>query len=220
MISFVRRANWRTASRVTLVGLVAIIAMLVLILHAETELAAAFEKAIAVHKVDNPPAAPAGCDAKKLRALKSRPQSFDGRALGYTTATGRTILCLMWAAGGDGKAAYLDRHFPLDMVFPVLYGPAFAMLWLYLLITIAKRHTAWRFGALVPLAGAALDIAENITVRGLVLAGPQGDLAMVETASLLTVTKYALVSVSALATIPWLFYHLARNARLCGRSQK
>jgi len=66
--------------------------------------------------------------------------------------------------------------------------------------------------ALAPVAAAALDIAENLTVRSLVLAGPPPDAKLVGIASVLTTSKHVLISSSLVVTLGLLLWYLAMGS--------
>jgi hypothetical protein len=135
-------------------------------------------------------------------------RSFDGRKEGYGAKDALAILCAMEMNKGAGKRAYLQRHFPLDMVFPLFYGPATAALFLFLLRSQGWHARALKYLALAPLVAAALDLCENMTVRSLVVAGPPVHADWVRFASTLTMFKYALVNASLAVTLALLIWYL------------
>jgi len=186
--------------------------MLVLILHAGLPMLTALDVAVALQKADPGRPLPHGCNSAMLTSAEQPLGSFDGRTWGYGYAQAQTILCAMEANGGEGKRMYLDRHFPLDIVFPLLYGPALAMLFLYLVGYYGWRGRALRYFALVPIAAALFDLAENTAVRLLVLAGPPPDAGLVTIASTLTVIKSALGWLSLIVTLGLLLWYLVTRS--------
>jgi hypothetical protein len=205
---------------VALLAVLATLYTLFFILYAETPLGAAMQVAVELQKA-SPKQAPRGSCAAALKGADARVDkpllSFDGRWSGYGKAEATTILCAMNAKWGDarqgiGKEVYLTRHFPYDMVFPLLYGPALAGLYLYLLTGLGARARWPKYLALVPIAGAALDIAENLVVRTLVLAGLPPDETLVRIASALTVSKCVLFAASVTGTLGLLLWALVRQS--------
>lgn len=199
-----------TAHRVTLLSVFAVLSSLALILNAEIPLASSLQIAVALQKAGVVTGAPIICDGKLLR-LDEPLESFDPRKHGYTEAEALQILCAMSANGEAGKKAYLYIHFPLDMIFLLLYGPAIAAIWLFLM-----RELNWplifRTLAVLPLFASLCDFAENLTVRQLVLGGPTGALANVRIASLFTQTKYACVLGSIVPALVLLLWYLGSRS--------
>jgi len=208
MPALARIAQWCTAPRVVLLAAAAVVSMLALILAAEIPMASALQTAVALEKAGMPAPPFPQCTTAGLAKRENPLRPFDGRACGYTAPQALQILCAMEADGGAGKAAYLKRHFPLDMLFALLYGPALAAIYLYLLHAYGWHKSPLRYLALVPLVGGFLDLAENLVVRTLVQAGPPPDAARVGIASMLTVAKYAAVNVSFLVTFAFLLWYL------------
>jgi len=205
-------AEWCSAPRVVLLAVAAVAGMVALILAAELPMYSALQAAVALEKAGKPAASVPQCASAGLAGRTSPLTSFDGRQGGYTADEALQILCAMEADGGAGKAAYLDFHFPMDMVFALIYGPAIAALYLYLLRAYGWHRSPLRYLALLPLLGCMLDIAENLIVRTIVFAGPPPDAARVDIASMITVAKYALVNVSFVVTFAFLLWYLIRGA--------
>jgi hypothetical protein len=176
-----------------------------------------------VQHMENPKRVPPpGCAAALKRDVYN--YTFDSSYKGYTRDHAETVLCAMEAnpepvngqdkrdVMGKGKGLYLNWHFPIDMVFPLLYGPALAAIYLYVLAGFGWQARWLKAIALVPIATTVLDLAENLTVRTLVAAGPPPDAGRVWIASALTMTKCTLLITSlAVALLPLLWY-LARQS--------
>jgi hypothetical protein len=201
-----------TGPRAALLAMLATLSMLALFLRAEFQLVSALQVAVALQKADPARPLPPGCDSAALVGAKLPLESFDGRMSGYGYSEAQTILCAMEANGGEGKRKYLDGHFPFDIAFPLFYGPAIASLWLYLLAFYGWNARLLKCAALVPIAASLFDLAENITVRSLVVAGPPPEERLVAIASALTATKCALLSLSTAVTLSWLLWHLVSRS--------
>lgn len=208
---------WCTGPRAALMGALAVLATLTLIMQAEIPLSGALQAAVAGERArlgaDDARAcgAAVGASRSALACHQGPLASFDGRAGGYGEAEARLILAAMALNGEAGKRAYLERHWPLDMAFPFFYGPAIAVIWLYL---VGAWGLPRAFGvlALAPLVAGGLDLAENLSVRALVEAGAAATIADIEQASTLTVWKYRSLLVGAAPTTALLFAYLLRRS--------
>jgi hypothetical protein len=134
----------------------------------------------------------------KLDAALGQLASFDGRRCGYDLTTANLILAGFAKNRAD---AYLSWHFPLDMVFPFIYGPAVAVTWLFLAARLGLQSVSARVLALAPIIAAGLDLTENLLIRSLVVAGPPADGSMVEIASMLTQAKYYALTIGLVPTL-------------------
>lgn len=206
-----RLAALCTGPRVTLLAVLAALYTLFLIEWAETPMATAQQIAIAQHKENPARPLPPNCSAAAFTP-EGPILAFDGALRGYGYDAAMTVLCAMEANARKGKDLYLHRHFPADMVYPVLYGPALAGLYLFLLWSFGTRSHRLKYLALVPVAAAALDLVENLVVRSLVVAGPPPDETVVTVAAILTVSKGVLLLSSAIVTLGLLLWYLGRES--------
>jgi hypothetical protein len=197
-----------TGPRVALLALLATASMVLLLMRAELPMVSAMTVGMALQKASPDRHILHKCDPAVLAGEDEPMRSFDSRLLGYGPADARTILCAMEANGSEGKRLYLERHFPLDVLFAALYGPAIAALYLWLLRAHGRKAGPLCYFALIPLAGAALDIAENIAVRTIVVAGFPLDTTAVALASGLTVGKYILIGSGMAVTMTLLLRYL------------
>lgn len=150
-------------------------------------------------------------------------RSFDSNPLGYSVSEARAILEGFAGNGGYGTRVYLKQHFPLDLIFPFLYAPAIAALWLWL--AQQQNRPAWVVPilAVVPLAGGVLDLIENHLLYDVVAAGLNQDGSAVREdiipmASMITIVKYACVMVSLIAALLGLVLWIFRRLALRGTS--
>jgi hypothetical protein len=208
----VERTFWLNGPRVALISTLAMLSMFSLILFAEVPLFSNLQVAVALWKALPQAPLPKGCENSTLHTLSEPLESFDGRQSGYGLHDALNILCAMEMNGEAAKRSYLDRHFPLDMLFPLLYGPALAALWLYLTRGYHRIPKWLRYFSVIPLLATVFDWAENIVVRALVLAGPPGDADRIYLASKLTELKYKLVNISAIPVLLILCLYLIQNS--------
>jgi hypothetical protein len=144
----------------------------------------------------------------KLDAALGQLASFDGRRCGYDPTTANLILAGFAKNGAD---AYLNWHFPLDMIFPFIYGPAVAVTWLFLAARLGLQSVSARALALAPIIAAGLDLSENLLIRSLVVAGPPADGGMVQIASMLTQGKYYALTIGVVPTLALLAIYAERR---------
>lgn len=201
-------ALWCTAPRVALLAALTTANMLMLVVWADLPMVSALQVAAALQEATPERPLSSRCPPLALLGGEKPVHGFDGRKSGYGYREAETILCAMEANNGFGRRMYLERHFPSDMVFPVLYGLTLAAMFLFLL-----GHYGWatrriHYFVLAPLAAAGLDIMENIAVRALVLSGPPPDASLVQIASALTTAKYGLVLTSFSVILGMLVWYL------------
>ena len=125
----------------------------------------------------------------------------------YTPAEAAALFDALDRLDASARLVYAATGLTIDMVFPAAYGLLLAILLFRL----------FRGGAplfLLPLAMAAADVLENMTVAGLALsyAGPPSPLAWL--AAAFTLVKTALIAATAAAmavgTVRWLWLRLRR----------
>lgn len=122
---------------------------------------------------------------------------FDMRLTGYSVEDARAYLEALSTAGRD---LYLGTVRQLDTAFPVVFGA-----WLAALVwRTARGMMTWsRLVLTLPAWGyAVMDLCENALVADLLRAGAEGfDPQIAVLASEFTVTKYALLVLSALVPV-------------------
>jgi hypothetical protein len=197
-----------TGPRVTLLVVAAVISMLALMQIAERKLFADLQVAAALQAAQPSTRAPKGCENLTLSDPSGALESFDPRPLGYGAEDALKIICAMEANDGAGKRSYLDRHFPLDMIFLLLYGPALAVLWLFLMRSFGWHATPAKYFFIMPILASVFDMAENFAVRSLVSAGPPVGSFHVQLASTFTQVKFVFVAVSLVPTFALLLWYL------------
>lgn len=120
---------------------------------------------------------------------------FDMRPGGYDFDSAKALLV---ALGGAGRAQYLSVQHKLDTIFPPLNGLS---MFIGLTFVAARLGLGGRIAtavaALLALAVAGFDLAENAAVAGLLRAGPEAITPeMAQGASRLSVLKSTSVTVT------------------------
>ncbi|NNG03689.1 MAG: hypothetical protein HKM95_06255 [Inquilinus sp.] len=121
-----------------------------------------------------------------LRSLAGGLEPFDLLPGGYDMDYARRLL---EAIGSEGRAFYLTRQIPLDLLYPGLFAATFAMVWLWLFARLSSPSPLLRAGALLPIVVGIADYAENALVVTMLIGFPNLSKGVVKAASLFTVTK-------------------------------
>lgn len=105
----------------------------------------------------------------------------------------------MLAALGDaGRAFYLTRIVPLDLVFPLAYTLFYAVTISWLLSRWLPAGSPWIRLNLVPLVAGAADYCENIGVIAMLLAYPAELYGVAAFTAVISPIKYTFIAVSVL----------------------
>lgn len=106
----------------------------------------------------------------ELHRLSGGLQPFDLRLTGYGPQEASTYL---EALGAEGRQYYLTAQQRLDLFFPALL----ALTLVGALVRLVSGPVLWLLVA-AALAGAGFDYLENAAVRGMLIGGTVGDLAI------------------------------------------
>ncbi len=68
--------------------------------------------------------------------------------------------------GQDGRKIYALNEWTLDVLYPLLYAPAYAFLLLRLITPLAGAASRWLLLGLLPFAIAIADLCENASIIG------------------------------------------------------
>ncbi len=139
-------------------------------------------------------------------------QLFDVTFWGYDGAYAKQVIGEL---GDEGRRIYLNWHFPLDMVFPLLYGATLYSLlaWTAPLNGLSSR--AGRLIAALPILTAISDWAENILVFSTIAPEPPRT-TLAPIASVFTQVKCLALVVSIVLSVgfgvraAWLRWRLLR----------
>ena len=71
---------------------------------------------------------------------------------------------LFTALGENGRYAYLYYQIPLDLIFPLLYGVGFCLLFAFFLRKINQLTSPFFYFSFLPLIAAISDFIENIGI--------------------------------------------------------
>ena len=105
----------------------------------------------------------------------------------------------MLAALGDaGRAFYLTRIVPLDLVFPLAYTLFYAVTISWLFSRWLPAGSPWMRLNLVPLVAGAADYCENIGVVAMLLAYPAELYGVAAFTAVISPIKYTFIAVSVL----------------------
>lgn len=133
-----------------------------------------------------------------LESLAGGLKPFDMRPGGYDFMSAQQLL---EALGEGGRAFYLYRQIPLDLIYPGLFALAYYLAWRWL----AQR--AWpSWGSLgafawLPVCAGLADYTENGFIAGMIFAYPSVTEGLVTAASTATVVKTVLTTMTMIALI-------------------
>lgn len=82
------------------------------------------------------------------------------------------IMALFEALGPEGRAYYLKHQLPVDMLYPLLFALAYALLSTWLLKKVHKFHEPYFYLSFLPLIAGAADYLENIGIAAMLQAYP------------------------------------------------
>lgn len=102
----------------------------------------------------------------KLITLSSGLGTFDMAPI----FDGEYAVALLEYLESDGRAYYLFRHLPLDLLHTIIFALAFFNAFSYL--TAKPKRAKYRFIRFLPLMAAVFGITENITVAVLLYSFP------------------------------------------------
>ncbi|WP_424358212.1 hypothetical protein [Methanocella sp. MCL-LM] len=102
--------------------------------------------------------------------------------------------------GADGRTYYVRKLVLNDLVFPVAYSLLFAGTLALLLKYLTGADSRLRYLAVLPLAGGALDLAENASIITMLLAYPARMEVIATATSLVTAVKLG-INATAVALI-------------------
>jgi len=121
-----------------------------------------------------------------LRALADGMAPFDMMPTGYDMTY---ALHFLDTIGAEGRAYYLGRQIPLDLIYPGLFAVSWPLLWLWLFAKAGPAPAALnKIGWLPVLAGIA-DYAENGLVAIMLNRYPDLSTGLVAMASVMTIAK-------------------------------
>lgn len=114
---------------------------------------------------------------------------------------------LLGAWGVVGRDFYRTTLFPIDLVFPMVYGGFFIVVLLYLLKKINPRVVWFYLLPLLPAVGVVFDLLENGAVFGLSLLYPDRFDGVASLAASLTAAKWTVVALDFSAVIVLALWH-------------
>lgn len=131
-----------------------------------------------------------------LENLAGGLRPFDMRPGGYDLMSARLLL---EALGEDGRAFYLYRQIPLDLIYPGLFALAYYLAWRWLALRAWPKWAGLsKFAWLAVFAGLA-DYAENAFIVSMLFAYPNLTESLVTAASMATLIKSGLTTITLIS---------------------
>lgn len=122
---------------------------------------------------------------------------------------------LLVTLGEEGRAVYLYRQIPADMIYPGLFGISYCILLLFFLKKLNKLNSPLIYLSVLPLMGGLFDYFENIGIIFMLRSFPDlsGNLVSVTNVftiiKSLTTTVYFIVLLVIL--VVWIFQFFRKN---------
>ena len=121
-----------------------------------------------------------------LRGLAGGMDPFDLLPVGYGVDYAMNF---MGAIGAEGRAFYLTRQIPVDLIYPGLFAITYAIVWLWLFAKATNLPGMLRACALLPIFAGLSDYIENGFIVAMLTNYPDLSEPLVTAASVFTITK-------------------------------
>lgn len=116
---------------------------------------------------------------------------LDMMPTGYTVAY---VFDLFEALGNEGRHAYLYNQLPLDLVFPLLSGISFCLIFAWFLNKLSKLYSRWFYLSYIPIFAGLFDYLENFGIIILLNTYPDIAVGLIKTTNVFSVLKSALTT--------------------------
>lgn len=117
------------------------------------------------------------------------------------TYTPEQAYAMLAALGDAGRAFYLTRIVPLDLVFPAAYTLFFAVAISWLLSRWLPAESPWMRANVVPLVAGVADYCENVGVIAMLLAYPAELYGVAAFTAVFSPIKFTFIAVSMLLVL-------------------
>jgi hypothetical protein len=133
-----------------------------------------------------------------LREMAGGMEPFDMLPTGYDAAYAMNF---MGSIGPEGRAFYLTRQIPLDLLYPGLFAISFSLIWLWLSAKIDKVPGIFKFCVFLPVYAGLADYIENGFIIAMLMSFPELPDSLVVTASAFTIIKSVATSLFFMALL-------------------
>ncbi|WP_405382293.1 hypothetical protein [Maribacter sp. LLG6340-A2] len=120
-----------------------------------------------------------------LQLLDMMPAGYD---LEYVNTLFETL-------GNTGRQIYLTKQIPVDMIYPLLFGIAYAAILAYFLKKLPKLNHYYLYLCLLPIIACIADYIENIGIITMLNAYPTVTETSVHTTSIFSIIKSSTTSI-------------------------
>ena len=117
--------------------------------------------------------------SKGMKLLDMMPMGYD---LNYVKE-------LFSSLGEKGRETYLTTQLPLDMVYPLLFGPSYSLVFAYFLNKLNKLNAPYVYLCILPILGGIADYVENLGIIIMLNSYPDLTGSLVRITSLFSVIK-------------------------------
>jgi hypothetical protein len=119
-------------------------------------------------------------------------QLLDMIPTGYDAAYVAALLDIL---GEQGRHAYLFRQIPMDMIYPLLFGVTYSLVFGYFLKKLGKVDGSFFFICFLPLLAALFDYAENFGIITLLNSYPDQSVSLSRITNVFSVLKSLLTTI-------------------------
>jgi hypothetical protein len=123
---------------------------------------------------------------------------LDMMPLGYSEDYIQTLFSTL---GKNGRAVYLFRQLPVDMIYPFFFGIGYALLIAYFLKKLNKLYSPYIYLSLLPLIAGFFDYLENFGIIAMLNNYPDLSKISMSTTSIFTIIKSMTTSIYFIALI-------------------
>ena len=113
---------------------------------------------------------------------------LDMMPAGYTVAY---VFDLFEALGNEGRHAYLYNQLPLDLVFPLLSGISFCLIFAWFLNKLNRLDSHWFYMCYIPIFAGLFDYFENFGIIAMLYTYPNIAVGLIKTTNVFSILKSA-----------------------------
>lgn len=105
------------------------------------------------------------------------------------------------ALGENGREVYLKSQIPVDMIYPLLFGLTYSLIFAYFLKKLGKGSGSFNYLCLLPIIAGLADYLENFGIINMLNNYPDITESTVNTTSIFSVLKSTTTSIFFIALI-------------------
>jgi hypothetical protein len=147
----------------------------------------------------------------KVMDFSNGMKPMDMMPMGYSVDY---VVSLLIVLGNQGRDIYLFNQIPADMLYPMLFGISYCLLFAYFLNKMGKLDSLWFYLCLLPILAGGFDYLENIGIIVLLANFPDITAWWITVTAVFTVLKSMISTVYFIALIVMLLIFAYRKAMM------